>query len=214
MPPETTTSPGPAPSSPAGDKIGAGAALETGSATPANVGPGEALKSDATVVEVPGGPVPGLGAAAAALGAPVVPMPVGGPGVGAARVATEVSAVRTVPLDGAGHEAEVDRFLTGRVSAGVVSPDQRRHYERLASTPEGFETVRALFPVGQARRETFDPDDVPGTHVLRALTNIRHDNRSYAAGEEIELDFRAYEQLVSIAAVPPIDWRTGRPLRI
>lgn len=175
------------------------ATVVTAAAPAAPNGPGEALKDQATIVAGPGDEP--------------VPARAGGPGVGAAQVATETTAVRTVALDDVAHRGEVELFLTGRVSAGAILATQREHYARLAATSEGFATVRALFPVATRQAETFDPDEVEGTHVLRALTKIHHDGRAYEPGDEVELGFRAYEELVSIAAVAPIDWRTGEPRR-
>lgn len=149
------------------------------------------VADDAALVAVPGAtPVADLGEAAAALGAaPVVPVPVGGPGVGAERIAEPVLGTETRPL--------YPRTADPR---GPVAADPR-----YGAAPYRAPAAAPL---------VVDPDGVPGTHIFEALTRITHDGRDYVLGDEVELDFRSYEELVSIGAVRPIDWSTGEPIRL
>lgn len=152
-------------------------------------------KDDVALVPLPGtAPVAhSLGEAAAALGAPVVPVPAGGPGVGAAQVAEPVEGVRTLPI--------------GPTYADLDRPADQ--VARTAREPLAGSTAGNL--VGSdAARTLVDPNDIPGTRELPALTTIDRNGRIYQpGGEPVPLDFASYSELVSIGAVPPIDWETG-----
>lgn len=163
-------------------------------------GPAGVVRDDAALVRISAAPdtisVGNLGEAAAALGQAVIPVPAGGPGVGADRIAQPTAGVEARALD--------PRTADPR---GPVAGEARQgqHYG-----PAGAGWTYG----GPDPQLVIDPDGVPGTHRLQALTNIRRDGRGYAAGEEIELDYRGYEELVAIGAVQPIDWRTGKPLHL
>lgn len=181
-------------SAPAPDGPVAGQPTATAAPNVATGGPAEVVKDDAALVSLGAEQTAGsLGEAAAVVGAPVVPVPAGGPGVGADRIAEAVPGTRSVALDPR--------------TADPRGPTAEQ-LQRVASAP--FGTAGALAAGGVV----VDPDDIPGTRRLEAITTILRDGRSYAPGEPILLDFRGYEELVAIGAVSPIDWITGERIRI
>lgn len=152
-------------------------------------GPAAVVKDDAALVSLGAEQAAGsLGEAAAVVGAPVVPVPAGGPGVGADRIAEPAHGTHAVALD-------------------------PRTADPRGPTAEQLQRAAPL-PLSAGAQVAVDPDDIPGTRKLEALTTILRDGRTYAPGELIRLDFRGYEELVAIGAVPPIDWLTGERVRV
>lgn len=136
--------------------------------------------------EVAGGPetvlpVRSLAEAAEALGDELLPLPNGGPGVGAAQVAERRE----------GYELRQVGSITEAHATGAV------HAPRVpAVTKEVLpRTDRAV-----------DPDTVPGHRYARATGQVRRDGLTYQAGKHFKVDFRAHGELLVIGSIEPTPW--------
>ena len=122
-----------------------------------------------------------LAEAAAALGDRPVPLPNGGPGVGATLIAerTEGIAMRAV---------------------GTVGEELRRAAEAAPRVPG---VTRRVLP----RRDfAVDPDSVKGHRYATAAAQLRRDGLTYQPGQEVRVDYRAYVELVPVAGILADPW--------
>lgn len=111
-----------------------------------------------------------------------VPLPDGGPGVGAARVAERIP----------------ERFASRPI--GTVREELERAEVMEARVPP---VTKDVLPRSEFR---VDPDTVPGHRYATAATQLRRNGRTYQPGVEVKVDFRAYSQLVAVGAIVADPW--------
>lgn len=175
----------PAAGGPASDAPTPGATGTTGAGPDAaNLAAGEA---DAARIADRGGPADAfrtgsLAAAAAALADREVPLSGGGPGVGAARVAERTAA----------------QFTSRPI--GTVSEELARAELRDPRVPP---VTKDVLPRSEFR---VDPDTVPGHRYATAAAQLRRNGLTYQPGEDVPVDFRAYSELVPVAAILADPW--------
>lgn len=111
-----------------------------------------------------------------------VPLPDGGPGVGAARVAERIP----------------ERFASRPI--GTVREELERAEVMEARVPP---VTKDVLPRSEFR---VDPDTVPGHRYATAAAQLRRDGKTYQPGVEVPVDFRAYSQLVAVGAIIADPW--------
>lgn len=126
---------------------------------------------------------------------PVLAVPVAAAEAAAPVDTVAVAAAPTIPLDvpGPGVGAE-------QIAAPVTAIE----------TVPLAEVLAPASPRPTPAAPVIDAARVPGARPVRALTQILHDGRTYAPGDEVELTYAQYAELVTIGAVEPVVWPAGR----
>jgi len=119
-------------------------------------------------------------AAALSLSADPVPLPNGGPGVGAAQVAERQEGFALRPV-GTVLEERLRDVAAPRVPAVTKDVLPRTDY-------------------------AVDPDSVPGFRYATAANQVRRDGLTRQPGHKVKIDYRGYVELVAIGAILPTPW--------
>lgn len=111
-----------------------------------------------------------------------IPLLDGGPGIGAARVA----------------ERAPEQFVSRPI--GTLGEELARAGAREPRVPP---VSKDILPRSEFR---VDPDTVPGHRYATVAAQLRRDGKTYQAGTEVRVDFRAYSQLVAVGAIVADPW--------
>lgn len=111
-----------------------------------------------------------------------IPLLDGGPGIGAARIA----------------ERAPEQFVSRPI--GTLGEELVRAGAREPRVPP---VTQDVLPRSEFR---VDPDTVPGHRYATVAAQLRRNGKTYQAGTEVRVDFRAYSQLVAVGAIVADPW--------